>query len=337
MLQLKNETPFSADLFLFPDPAGIDTLYVAVKATFEIGARELRVAAEPAPVVPADVHWGDPASSSIQYGGEAHPCKPATDVVLVGDGHAPRGRPAPQFGVSFSVGSLAKVIHVFGDRVWESSRPSRPAPSAQVPLRFERAYGGRQDLGGGRFLAEMRNPVGAGFLGKRRAGEMVGTPVPNLEHPAHPIKSPSDEPPPAGVGYIAPWWHPRATFAGTYDERWRKQRAPYLPGDFDARFFQAAPADQIYPGYLQGGEPVEVVNASPEGASRFALPACRLDVEVSVAGEEHRPEMRIETLLLEPGEHRFSLLWKGAVACDKAPLRVEEVRVAIASLEGAAS
>jgi hypothetical protein len=203
MLQLNNETPFKSDLFLFPNPAGIDTLYVAVKATFDIGARGIRVAEAQAPIVPGDVYWGDPALSSIKHAGEAHPCKPATDVVLVGHAHAPGERPAPHFGLSLAVGKLKKVVHVFGDRTWQSARPSKPVPMAKVPLMFERAYGGRHDVGDGRFLAEMRNPVGAGFQGKRRASEMSGTPVPNLEHPAHPIGSLSDAPPPAGVGHVA--------------------------------------------------------------------------------------------------------------------------------------
>lgn len=36
MLQLRNESPFVPGLFLFPDEQGVDTLYVVVKATFEL-------------------------------------------------------------------------------------------------------------------------------------------------------------------------------------------------------------------------------------------------------------------------------------------------------------
>jgi hypothetical protein len=338
MLQVKNETPFVPGLSVLPDLDGVDTLYVSVKATFEIGAHGVRVAEKQLPVVPADEPWGKPGESSVRYAGEVHPLKPATDVVLVGDAHAPGGKPASKFGVLFSVGRLKKTIAVFGDRKWKAGlfglTPSEPVPTVRVPLVWERAYGGRHDLGEGRFVAEMRNPVGVGFRGKRSASEMKGTPLPNVEELHHLIVSVSDRPSPAGVGFVGPGWQPRASFAGTYDAQWMEERAPYFPADFDPRFFQAAPADQVYPGYLQGGEPVQIQNAAPVGVQRFALPTCQFEVAARIGGKVEEPVMRIETLLLEPDRGRFSLLWRGAVSCDKRALRVEEVLVRLQTLKG---
>jgi hypothetical protein len=216
MLQVKNETPFVPGVAVLPDVAGVDTLYVALKATFEIVAEGVRVAEVQLPVVPADEARGKPGVSSVRYAGEIHSLKQATDVVLVGDAHAPGGRPLPKFGVLFSVGRLKKKIAVFGDRTWKGGimglTPSSPVPTARVPLIWERAYGGRHGLGEGRFLAEMRNPVGVGFRGKRSGSEMKGTPLPNLEYLYRFIDSVSDHPPPAGVGFIAatnPCWQGR--------------------------------------------------------------------------------------------------------------------------------
>lgn len=340
MLQVENQTPFVPAMFVFPDPEGVDTLYVALKATFTIGDGTLRVAEEQVPLAPADVHFGEPGKSSLKYASEAHLSKPATDVAVVGAAHAPGGKPVPYFGVSLSVGRLKKIIHVFGDRVWKAgtfrTAPSEPEPTASVPLVWERAYGGQADLGGGKIAFEPRNPVGCGFLGKRRARELDGTPVPNLEHPAQPLKSAGDHPPPAGLGFVAPSWQPRAAFAGTYDEAWQKGRAPYLPEDFDPRFFHAAPPDQIYPGYLKGGEPVELMNLSPTGRQRFTLPVCDVDAEVNVDGAVQRPPLAIETLLLEPDQERFSLLWRGAMPCDKRVLKVRKIVFGLRSLAGVA-
>jgi hypothetical protein len=338
MLQVSNSTPFVPGLFVFPDPSGIDTLYVTLKGTFAIAERGIRVAEAQLPIVPGDVPSGEPGKSSLAAAGEAHPLKPATDVLLVGSAHAPGGRPAPYFGVSLAVGRLRKVVHVFGDRVWRagiaSAAPSAPVPAAEVPLVWERAWGGRHDLGDGRFLADLRNPVGVGFRGKRGLGEMNGTPVANLEDPRRPLRTLADDPVPAAFGPVAPSWLPRRSYAGTYDEAWRKTRAPYLPTDFDPRFFQAAPPDQIYPGFLQGGEPVELANASPAGLQRFAVPACRLAATVRVAGRAAEVPLRIETLLLEPDEGRFSLLWRGAVPCDKKALEIEQAAIALRAMEG---
>jgi hypothetical protein len=341
VLQVENKTPFVPAMFVFPDQDGIDTLYVAVKATFTTADGAARVAEEQRPITFADEYFGEPGQSSVKYGGEAHLLKPATDVVVVGTAHAPGGKPAPSFGLSLSVGRLRKVLRVFGDRVWKrglfTTSPSSPEPTATVPLVWERAYGGRQDLGGGRFACEPRNPVGRGFLGKRSARDLAGTPVPNVEDPSRPLRSARDRPPPAGVGFVAPSWQPRLAFAGTYDEAWQESRAPYLPEDFDPRFFQMAPPDQIYPGFLKGGELVELVNLSPRGVDRFALPGCALEAEVHVAGAVERPPLSMETVLLEPDEGRFTLLWRGAVPCDKRVLKVERVVFRLKSLTGVAA
>jgi len=334
MLQVKNKTPFVPGIFVFPDEEGIDTLYVAVKATFQITPEGLRVAEAQQPLVPADEHWGEPGESSLKYASEAHLLKPSTDIVLMGDAYAPGGRPVPQFGVGMAVGPVKKQVLVFGDRKWDGDSPTQPIPTARVPLRFERAFGGKHPVGQSGFLAEMRNPVGVSFRGKRRAAELNGTPLPNLEHPEHLISSRSDTPPPHGVGYVAPSWQPRLSYAGTYDEAWQTKRAPYLPQDFDPRFFQAAPPDQIYPGHIQGGEPVVLVNASPVGVQRFRLPAVDLRATVRIARKKENPQLNAETLLFEADEERFCVLWRGAVRCDKKALRVEEVAVRVQSMTG---
>ncbi|MGB8930843.1 MAG: DUF2169 domain-containing protein [Anaeromyxobacteraceae bacterium] len=340
MLHVDNQTPFGASLFLAPDVTGVDTAWVVVKATFEIGPKSVSVAAAQTPIVAGDECWGDPKSSSIRYAGEVHPAKPATDVALVGGGHAPGGRPVPGFGVSLTVGPLKKVVHVHGDRAWQRGLVgpsiSKPAPVTEVPLRYELAYGGRHDLANGELLADLRNPVGRGFLGKRSASELIGLPLPNLEHPKQWVTSPGDKPPPACFGFIAPWWEPRRRYTGTFDEAWRTTRAPYWPLDLDPRFFQAVPPDQVVAGGLRGGEPVEIVNASPRGVQRFALPAIELGVTVRIGREEHRPRLRLETLLLEPDRDRFSMTWRGGVTCDKRSLRVETATVTLEALEGVA-
>jgi hypothetical protein len=134
------------------------------------------------------------------------------------------------------------------------------------------------------------------------------------------------------VGFIAPSWEPRRSRAGTYDAAWLSDRAPFLPADFHPAFFNAAHPELVCPGFLRGGEPVEILNASPQGLLRFELPVCELDVGVTIAGVLERPPMRLETVLLEPGDLRLSLTFRGAVTVDKQALHIEEVRVGLARL-----
>lgn len=338
MLQVRNETPFVPALFLFPDEQGVDTLYLAVKATFEVRGPRLRVAEEQCPLVMADEHWGEPGKSSLKRPSEVHLLKPGTEVLLLGDAHSPRGRPVESCRVSIGVGELRLVLEVSGDRKWKSGwlSPgiSAPEPFTLMPLVWERAFGGVHEVEEGQVLAEARNPVGQGFRGRRGGSEMVGRPLPNLEDPSHLIDSISDTPAPVCVGPIAPAWEPRKSCAGTYDEAWQTGRAPYLPKDFRPEFFCVAPPALRSPAGLKGGEPVELLNLSPEGVQRFSLPQCEWEVTVRVAGKPQQPRVRLETILLEPGAGRVCLTWRGALGCDKRALKVEEARFTLKSIQG---
>ena len=104
--------------------------------------------------------------------------------------------------------------------------------------------------------------------------------------------------------------------------------------DFDPRFFNAVAEDQIYPGFLTGGEPVKLVNLSPRGKLRFQLPKCELAVAVQIAGEESVVQMNMETLLLEPEKDLFCMAWRGSIACDKKTLKVEKAVFELSGMEG---
>ncbi len=332
MLQLENTTPFQASLAAFPDARGIDTFYAIVKATFALEPRP-RLAAKQVPVQAGDEYWGDAGSSSLKYASEMHLEKPATDVVFVGQAWAPSGRAVEQLDVAVAVAERFKIVRVFGDRVWlgglfSSISPTRPFES--MPIVYERAYGGchRPDPDSDPRSVEERNPVGTGFRGKRKGKEMAGTPLPNIEDPQHPIRGLDDRPEPQGFGFIAPSWLPRRRYAGTYDEAWQKQRAPYLPKDFDPRFFNAATPALIFDRHLQGGEPVRIINGHRDGPLEFALPAPRLSASVRIAGRTESPSLDLETILIEPDEDRLCMTWRCGVACDKKLLQVERVTIA---------
>ena len=334
MLQLKNRSPFAAAINVFPNEQGIDHLYVVIKATFLI-KDTVEIAAEQVPVVMADAYWGEPGSSSLKSASECHLSKPGTDIVMVGAACAPDRRPVRALDVMLSVANKSKVARVIGDRVWESGvmglTYSDPVPFESMPLVYERAYGGTHDVHGNQqlLLSEGKNPVGRGFLGRRSAGECRGTPLPNIEDPGKMISSPGDQAPPVGFGPIAAAWEPRRFYAGTYDEAWQKKQAPYLPLDFNSRFFQVAHPDLICDTFLQGGEPVAITHMSERGPLHFHLPVCEMALQVRVAGKTQTPPLNLETVLLEPNLHRFSLTWRAALPCDKKALKVEQVDVAL--------
>lgn len=336
MLQFKNTTPFAGQMAPVPDPDGVDSIYVIVKGTFTL-APSVTVAEPQLPVAIKDVFRGEPGRSSLKVASDFALIKPGTDVLLVGTAHAPGGSPVSHLDVSLKLGPVNKTVRVFGDRVWKAgkfggARPSAALPWAATPLVWERAFGGTDQAPGEppEEHAESRNPVGAGFRITAGRKELDGLNLPNLEDPRQLISSWKDRPTPAGFGPLCPQWEPRRTYAGTYDAAWQQGRAPYLPRDFDPRFFQLAPSDQVAPGYLKGDEEAVVVGATPEGELRFRLPGHRVQVTYRLDGTDHARPANLDTVLIEPDEGRLVLVWRTVFACDKKVLRVREVVAALA-------
>jgi hypothetical protein len=329
---LENETPFVFELMGLADEEGRPLLLLLVKATYTLKATGLELAEQQVPVRWGGESWGEPGESSDKYEPECAFIKPATDVVLLGHAHAPKG--STEVLVSLHVGALKKAVRVMGERTWfrNMGRVSmtKPLPFERMPLTWERAFGGwdRSDPDPKKHAFEPRNPVGVGFRATPRHFE-EGLRLPNLEDPEQPLRELGQKVAPVGFGFTSPHWQPRAAYAGTYDEAWDKTRKPLLPKDFDRRFFNAAPPGLVAPGYLKGNEPVLLANASPRGRLAFSLPGQRpptVTVERASA-EDATPEMRLDTVILDTEEHQVLLLWRGHVVLDEGLHDVRGIRV----------
>ncbi len=333
MLQLVNHTPFDASFFIFPNRQGVDTLYLVIKAAFDL-LPEVQIAAEQEPVRLADEYWGEPGRSSIKFASEAHLEKPGTDVVMVGSACSESGRAVESLEVGLSVADRTGGFRVVGDRSWKggalTARPGKPKPFFRMPLIYERAFGGMHCVTtdqGEQVFAEPKNPVGVGFKGKRSFEQMKSELLPNLEDRKQSMSSPRARPPVVGFGFVAPWWEPRVSYAGTYDESWRKNRAPYLPLDFDPRFFHSAHPDWIFANPLRGGEPVSILHLSPRGKQSFKVPLCSFSTTATISGDRQPSNFRMETLLLMPSDERMCLTYRAAWLCDKKTLEIERIEV----------
>ncbi len=336
MLQLENKTPFAANITVLPNEEGLDTLFIMARATFKIGSRWVLVEEQPMPVE-VDEYYGEPGETSIHYPSEYHLGKLATDIIVLGDAHVPQDQQAKTLDVSLTVGELSKTVKILGDRVWQNGIPSQPQPFTSMPLSYEKAYGGVCKAEDGSLLSgEERNPIGVGYLGDYKEADMEGTPLPNIEDPEQLIQSLKDQPQPAGFGAIPPHWHPRAGYAGTYDEAWEENRMPYLPLDFDKQFFNAAHPGLIYPGYLQGGELVSISNMHPNGNLQFQLPAIHLMARARIGNRVQPLSFNLETLILEPNDLQVSLNWRASIACGKVLSQVVGVEMVMARQQAAA-
>jgi hypothetical protein len=319
-MELINATKFQAAYTMGTDPSAREHIVVAVKGTFAFPERDGDVcplADEQVPLVMADEYWGEPGYSSPRYEVDFALRKPKCDVLLNATAHAPGGRAAERVRVGVKIGAWSKVIDVVGDRIWlqrgATLGPSAPEPFVALPLTYERAFGGVDDTDPERPDAYMPNPIGRGH-GLVRSGERVtGRPLPNTEEPGQPVTVPWGAYRSMSLGVRARNWHPRLSYAGTYDQRWLDDVFPFLPADFDDRYFQAAPEDQ-WLDEPAGGEEVLLAHLTPEGRTRFRLPPNDLPVVFfrKDAGREER-RATLDTILLEPDAGRLMLTWRASV------------------------
>jgi hypothetical protein len=331
MLQLANHTRHAATMFAAPDPHGIDSLYAIVKGTFALDRLDASgvpaVADEQVPPVLADEHYGEPGVSSIRVPSDVSLIKPGTDVLMVGTAYAAGGRAVQWMDVSLTAGPLHSIVRVFGNRTWRAgaaTSATAPEPFVQMPLVWERAFGG-VDTAKGELRGEARNPVGTGFRAPDGEKPLDGMALPNLEDPHDPITSWKHTPAPAAFAPIAAHWQPRLSHAGTYDDAWQGSLAPYLPADFDPRFFQLAPPPLAAPGYFRGGEIIDITGATPAGRLAFRLPTLPLEIEYRLDNATESRPVSLDTILIEPDAARVILVWRAVLACDKKLLRVREI------------
>ena len=332
---LDNKTDFAVHQQVLLDTEG-ERLVAIVKATFEIEGSDVVIApAERTRGIRfSDFPWEEDRPESIAYPADVCVRKPATDVIFVARAYAPEGRAVPSFDVRVEVGPLRKSLVVFGPRFWldKGGGLSEPQPISDIDMRYDHAWGGRDDEDPAELVEEPRNPVGTGVT--RQPAALTHRPAPHIEDPSFPIRSARTAPPPAGIGPVGRSWEPRRSYVGTYGPAWQEFRAPLLPDDFDDRFNLCASPGLVATPPLEGGEPVRLLNLTPGGgALAFELPRVRLDIEFHVKGREPavlRPHL--DTVLIDlymPTPEKppaVEMVWRASV---KAPRRLKDARIVV--------
>jgi hypothetical protein len=325
-MEIQNATKLPASYTMGMDPDGRERLVVVIKGTFDISdaGGELQLASEQAKPIFADVFSGEPGLSSVIYESDFAPFKPRCDVLLNGCAHAPGGQRAPAVRVSLSfAGAFEKTLDVYGDRVWRSgllvTEPSDPVPFDSMPINYDRAFGGvdvdpdRPDLS--RSFAE--NPVGRGYYPLSSGRALDGKPLPNTCEKGRPIVRRTGTFRPASFGVVGRSFASRAKLAGTYDAAWLEKHFPFLPPDFDPRYFQAAPPDQQVE-YPRGGEAIVLRNLTPAGKTVFVLPRIEIPVEfISLENEANSVDAVLDTIVIEPELGRVQLTWRASLPLRK--------------------
>ncbi|PMY33923.1 DUF2169 domain-containing protein [Pseudomonas sp. GW456-L14] len=300
-------------------PDGRESLVVVAKGTFNLplDGRAATLADTQQPLLMADTFLGEPGLSAPLQEMDFAPVKPCCDVLVRGKAYAPGGRPVTQLTAGIRVGRMSKALSVLGPRQWQSGllgvAPGLPQPFTEQDISYARAFGGSHPIANDPALRHcyLDNPIGCGWYPRSAdSADIVGMPMPSTEELGKSIDSPSGDFRPMALGPLGRGWPQRARFAGTYDDAWLADCFPFLPADFDHRYFQAAPEDQ-QTHYLRGGEDVLLLNLTPQERAGFRIPEMEVPVTFFLKKGGHETvQAVIDTLLIDTDTQRIEITWR---------------------------
>jgi hypothetical protein len=217
------------------------------------------------------------------------------DVMLLGS--ATSASPTTELVVRLSIGDVTQSLRVVGDRtVGADGRLSAPRPFREMPLTWERTFGGSAiveiDQDSPVLVQDLANPIGRGLDVAERArtlAEELGCPPgfprfdavrrwPNVL-PPHASDVAAELPAPVG-------WAPRDI--GQVSD-------PHFRGDPALVFVSAPPP----------GTPIVLERLTPEGRLELAFPSDRVRFDYALGEEDRTRYLRPTTLVLLPDERRF--------------------------------
>lgn len=331
MFVSQNTTPFLAETFPYQDKHCVKFCVAVVRATYDVDEQgNCTPSKTQSPFVYADTHYGDPEVTSIHVETDFAPVKPKCEVLLDAMAVAPKGRQAEAVEVRLVGPGLDKRAVVTGQRRWFRGglgiQASRPTPFVSMPLAWHLTFGGtdRTDPDPAKHRSDPVNPIGSGYLVGQ--SDIDGTPLPCVERPESRMRIWNDRPKPIGFGPVPRFAKERARYAGTYDKHWMDNVLPFLPQDFDDRYFQAAPQDQ-WLDKLSEGMVFGCIGMSERG--RFGAKLPKLSVPVRFVFDDHleRKTMVPDTLIIVPHESRIVLVGRVGTKLPRKFVRLEEVQV----------
>ncbi len=323
-MELSNATPAQARFTVAPVPGYRDRVgMLVVKATWRVGPGGVPVldGQKPHPMHAEDT----PTPLGLLPRDDLPRIDPAFEVMLLGQAHAPGGRPISSMTVSLEVGSARRVLQVTGDRHWErglfGAHITDPAPFVSLPLTWDRAFGGKAvvEIDRESFVdaCDVRNPAGRGWDAAADAealGKALKCPkgyprfdparqLPNLEDPAHLVRTLKDAPDPA-------CWAPVPVTSSLHG-----LRVPVEPGKPVAGpgLFHRAHPCWVLPAPPPGGAVLALSGATPDGPWRFPLPRLRPELDLVAAGKQQTIAAVPQMLVLLPEESGFTITFRATV------------------------
>jgi hypothetical protein len=342
-MNLVNTTPVPASI-LVSEIEGNPSRFgmVVAKATYRFdssGPLDVDII-DPVPIFPGDV----PTPVGLLPRDDLPRSDPAFEVIVLGHAYAPRGRATGQVRVHLGVGGESRDLVVFGDRVWQASgRIGPPVPFTQMPLTWDRAFGGSADIlidkDSPVTVADPTNRLGKGFDHTRAVEGLRQTfnppegyprcdlhrPLPNLEDPAALIAKWEDAPRPVCWGTVP-------LDLGLHAVR---SIDPVVPQDYP-------PDANIRPALFHRAHPDWVISLPPTGAVvvidglthdgpvAFPIHKLRVLADWIIDKENGTSELVPQMLVILPDQQRYYLVFRSLVNVAFRPGIERSVRLRLA-------
>lgn len=321
-MQVLSACPLRVASLAWQPRPGAFALTVVCKATYRLVPGTAPLASVQEEPHSLDAWWGDNPRASLRHAGDLAPFKRRADVLLVGHAYAPGGQPVPALTARLVVGEIDKAIAAYGNHSFApDGRIGEPSPFTKMPLRWERAAGGRNTA----------NPVGV--PPETLLGSML---VPNLQPPETRIQNRRDTVKPVGFGPVAPSWpgrlaHLRGQAASWDPRRWHERP---LPDGIDAGYFNAAPPDQQVSDIPPDAHLV-LTNLHPEHAQLVTSlqPIVPRAVSRPGTGPAQEIRLRCDTLCIDTDRAVVCLIWRGVVPLN----HPEQIGQIVVTAEGASA
>lgn len=291
---LINETQFEAHLCrtMLSDDVILGT--IVAKGTYAIlddGRPELTRKQHP-------VVLGNTKIAGVAFPPDSGYGKEGVDVLAVASAFAPNGRPTPAMIAGMTVGDHYLGLAVIGDRRWQKRWSgyvaTDPVPFLEMPITWDRAYGGCAKVGGNE-LPFTDNMTGKGYL--LDASTADGVELPNIEDPACLIREPDDRPRPVSFCPLPSGTSYAADALEDVDEDGG--------GLTRALYNVAVPAHRL-PQYPSGAA-LRLHNLTPEASPDYRLPLDAVVAEVTIGIARYEFAGQVDTLLVMPTQREIIL------------------------------
>jgi len=333
------------------DDEGQPVFSVLVKRSYDLASGAPLIRAESdRPLQKIDAYWemGDAQTSTVQYESELSPFKTLTDLVFIGKVMAPGGVPVVTLDAGIQIeGVASKVIRAVGDRhclyrAGMSPQFTDPKPFAEIDLRYDFAYGGKDSLSDpAQPFHYPRNAMGRGIAVKNIKSLIHEMPLPNFEDPLDLLtpdrlllEEPENwarQPMPQGLGYYQRTWYPRSFFAGSLPPHiltgtvTREEHLGYVQKNhvalargmktpsFHPRFLQGASPGLSLP-RLQGTETVKLRGLMAESLLSFDLPGDAPHIRLDLGEGGRDLEAKLDTVCIRGEDRQVDMLWRGSLS-----------------------